>query len=108
MPQAEAFLDQPNLVKKADKKGKGSAVASLAPATPDITGFTAAQPLAVAAGSAAASPAPRAGFKRIGTVASTTASAPESPSLGDGTKVALSLKRKAADEGTGTPTAKRR
>ncbi|EJD49079.1 SART-1 protein [Auricularia subglabra TFB-10046 SS5] len=115
VPQAEGFIE-PNLTKKADgkgAKGKGKAgAAAHAPATPDITGFTAAQPLPIAAasGSAGASPVPRAGFKRIGTFSAATpdSPAPSSPAVGDGAKVALSLKRKAMDEGTGTPLAKRR
>ncbi|KZV88906.1 hypothetical protein EXIGLDRAFT_163275 [Exidia glandulosa HHB12029] len=108
VPQAEAFLEQPNLAKKLDKKGKGKPGATPTPATPDITGFTAAQPLPVGTASVASSPAPRAGFKRIGTMSSAPAPESPTPAVGEGTKVALSLKRKAADEGSGTPPAKRR
>ncbi|KAH7098275.1 SART-1 protein [Auriculariales sp. MPI-PUGE-AT-0066] len=116
VPQAEAFLDQPNLSKKlADKKrGKGDSAVNIG--TPDITSFTAAQPLLVSGtASAGASPAPRAGFKRVGSFAPVSSATPAGDATpapasgaGDGAKVTFGLKRKAADEGQDTPPTKRR
>ena len=58
-----------------------------------------------------ASPAPRAGFTKVGSFVPATvvpvSSGGGSPA-GGGFKTAISLKRKAEDEGTNTPPAKRR
>ena len=117
VPQAEAFLDQqPNLSKKGGKKKGAADVLNIG--TPDITSFTAVQPVMSISGpgSAGASPAPRAGFKRVGTFApAPKPSADEGLSTptptngsGEASKVAFGLKRKAADEGMGTPPTKKR
>lgn len=112
VPQAEEFLDAHMLTKntKADKKGKKKDMKAQAQVTPLGTDafMTLPQPLQVdSARSTEASPAPRAGFRRIGSV-----DAPSNGGTGEQerAKVAFGLnaKRKAEGEANGTPPPKRR
>ncbi|KZT20148.1 SART-1 protein [Neolentinus lepideus HHB14362 ss-1] len=124
VPQAEAFLDTPQLAKgktektKAKKKEKESKNASnqeqgfiTLPAP--ISNNPSPAPLSPALGSGMAShadsPAPRPGFKSITSSASVFPAIEGKPSSsGDRMKVALSLKRKAGEEAKGSPPPKRR
>lgn len=62
------------------------------------------------ADSARASPMPKAGFSRIGTITADTGSAGRTPEPAERSKVAFGFgtKRKAVDEGAETPPSKRR
>ena len=108
------FIESPNLTKpKAEKRNKKAKDAEMAPMI-DVTHFVAAAAPALVApnGTATASvsattPAPRAKFAPVGSFVAHPASGEVSPVPG-GSRIALSLKRKAEDNGTGTPPSKRR
>ncbi|KAH8099921.1 SART-1 protein [Cristinia sonorae] len=116
VPQAAEFLDAQPLSKgkteKKNKKKNNGQASQL-----DSTGFiTLPAPMtnsglaSPAVGSANGSPAPRPGFSRItSTAVDVNTSNGGTPVLVDRTKVVIGLgKRKAADEGSGTPPPKRR
>jgi U4/U6.U5 tri-snRNP-associated protein 1 len=74
----------------------------------DVTHFVAAAPTVVS-GESSQTPAPRAKFAPVGSFVAH----PAGTSSGDATpitggRIALNLKRKAEDEGTGTPPSKKR
>lgn len=118
MPQATDFLEPQPLSKgktektkkKREGKGKGAAEDNgdfITLPAPQLHLMDAAGP---SIGSASGSPAPRAGFSRIGSVAVDTPSPGATPGSNERSKVAFGFgtKRKATDEGAGTPPSKRR
>jgi U4/U6.U5 tri-snRNP-associated protein 1 len=114
VPQAEEFLDAHLLAKSNKEKGekKKSKKESKAQTPHSLSSeafMTLPQPLQVGStgASAAGSPAPRAGFKRIGNDGAEASAGVATP---ERTKVAfgLSTKRKADDQPGGTPPPKRR
>ncbi|TFK47784.1 SART-1 protein [Heliocybe sulcata] len=124
VPQAEAFLDPPQLAKgktektkakKKEKEGKNTVdqeqgfITLPAP----VSNIASPVPMSPAIGSGVAShadsPAPRPGFKSIASSTSVPAAYEGKPSsAGDRMKVALSLKRKASEQAKGSPPPKRR
>jgi hypothetical protein len=113
-PAVSQYLDDQPLTKtkaekKAGKKGKEGEKNTDSAALIDMTDFVTApgQPST----SSNASPAPRAGFMKVGSFVPAAviplSSGGGSPS-GSGFKAAISLKRKAEDEGMNTPPTKRR
>jgi len=81
----------------------------------DVTHFVASaapalvsQDAAASSSKSAAIPVARAKFAPVGSFVSHPASGEASPVPGGGSRIALSLKRKAEDDGTGTPPSKRR
>lgn len=113
-PQLAPYTESPNLTKpKAEKKGKKAKEAETA-AMIDVTYFASAAAPALVAPSAATAastgtttPAPRAKFAPVGSFVAHPASGEASP-VPSGGRIALNLKRKADDDGTGTPPSKRR
>ncbi|TCD69343.1 hypothetical protein EIP91_007899 [Steccherinum ochraceum] len=114
VPQAAEFLDAQPLSKgKTEKKNKKKNAQQGADSNAFMTlpaPLTSSGLASPAIGSSSASPAPRPGFSRISSMAVDAGSPKEStPVPADRTKVAFGLgKRKAADEGSGTPPPKRR
>jgi U4/U6.U5 tri-snRNP-associated protein 1 len=108
------YIESPNLTKPKAEKKKKSKDAETAQMI-DVTHFVASAAPALAAPDVAASasksattPAPRAKFAPVGSFVAHPTSGEASPTPGGGSKIALSLKRKAEDDGTGTPPSKRR
>lgn len=116
MPQASDFIDAQPLSKgktekakkkKEAKKAKGAESEFMTSAAPEMYGVASPAPV----DSARASPMPKAGFSRIGTVpAAGSGSAGHTPDPAERSKVAFGFgtKRKAVDEGAETPPSKRR
>ncbi|PVG04430.1 SART-1 protein [Serendipita vermifera] len=110
-PQLGQYLESPNLTKsKAEKKKKAKEVEKPLEPAPmiDVTHFVAAAPTATT-GDSSQTPVPRAKFAPVGSFIAH----PAGTSSGDATpitggRLALNLKRKAEDEGTGTPPSKKR
>lgn len=116
-PQLGQYLEGPNLTKpKADKKKKAKDSDKATETAPmiDVTHFVAAAP-ALVDGVPKAAMATKARFAPVGSfIAQPPQSMESAPGSGEaspaptGGRIALNLKRKAEDEGTGTPPAKRR
>ncbi|CAG7849035.1 SubName: Full=Uncharacterized protein {ECO:0000313/EMBL:KIM27455.1} [Serendipita indica DSM 11827] len=111
-PQLAQYIETPNLTKtKAEKKKKGKDVdkGMEQPALMDVTHFVAAAAPALATEQASKPAAPKAKFAPVGSFVPTPVAATNGDSTPISTgRIALNLKRKAEDEGTGTPPQKRR
>lgn len=113
-PAVSQYLDDQPLTKskaekKAAKKGKDAEKNADSAALIDMTDFVTA--LGQPSASSNASPAPRAGFTKVGSfvpAAVVPVSSGSGSPAGGGFKAAISLKRKAEDEGMNTPPTKRR
>jgi U4/U6.U5 tri-snRNP-associated protein 1 len=113
-PQMGQYIESPNLTKPKAERKKKMKDAETAPMI-DVTHFVASAAPALVAPDAtgsssigATTPAPRAKFAPVGSFVAHPASGDASPVPGGGSRIALSLKRKAEDDGTGTPPSKRR